>query len=233
MKPVLYLLTVFLLPLLAVSQSLPLNFTIQSGVSLPLGAFAGKNLDGGSFTLPGLSVSGEVAIQTETIWGAFAQAGIQLNPVDVGALGSEKVKADPFLADVYIRSEAFRVAHLLAGAVISHKPGRILEMEYRAGAGAIFSATPYQYYWPKYEMLGSNNPYEISSSLDVSFAGMMGAGIFASPTGCYRIGLSGQIIHSVAAFDFVTQSGIRTDKRTITMLNVTASIQVTLFNLGK
>lgn len=233
MKPVSYLLTVFIIPLLAVSQSVPLNFTIQSGVGLPLGAFAGKNLDGGSFTLPGLSVSGEIAIQTETVWGAFVQGGIQFNPVDVGALGAEKVKADPFLADVYIRSEAFRVVHLLAGTVITHKAGGFLVMEYRAGAGAFFSSTPYQYYWPTYEMLGSNNPYEISSSRDVSFAGMTGAGIFASPTGCYRIGLSGQIIHSAAAFDFVTQSGIRTDKRTITMLNVTASVQITLFSLRK
>ena len=211
------------------AQTFEANLVLQSGVSIPLGDYAGKNLKNGSFTLPGLTAAGEIDVDVANGWGCFIQAGFQLNPVDVGSLGYEKVIADPFLEDLYIRSEPFRVIHLMAGPARKLDLSNNIAFETQLAAGIFYSSTPFQLYKPDYSMI-ADSWYEITASSDLSFAFGAGIRFIYEITPCYSLGFQGQLMHSGASFEFNSLQGPRTDQRSITLVNSSLSLIIRIIS---
>lgn len=210
------------------AQQTDLNLVLHSGVSIPAFQFAAKNLNKGSFTLPGFSVSGEVNSLVYEKWGGFIQSGVTFNPVDVGSLGYKKIQADPFLQDVYIRSDPYRIIHLIAGPAHLFQVSNKLKLEVQLGAGVFFSSTPYQLYKPEYFFMGPPF-FEITPSRDVSFAYNGSVRVIYDLGSCYQIGISSQLLHSKASFDFYSGNSIRTDVRNISLWNTSLTLMLKLF----
>ncbi|KAF0195371.1 MAG: hypothetical protein FD166_2947 [Bacteroidetes bacterium] len=202
--------------------------TIQSGISVPLFDFASTELGKGCFTLPGFTGSLETQLVINEKWYGVVQGGIQLNPVDVGLLGYEKMQADPFLQSMYIRSDPFRVIHLMAGPGYLRHLGEFFTLEGQLTAGVFFSSTPYQLHKTEYFLTGPPF-YEITASKDVSFAYGAGIRLVYDLTPCYQLGISSQYLQSRASYNFTTGSGIRTDIRNISLWNTSLALIVKLF----
>lgn len=232
MKRFLFLLLLLISSTLLYSQPFQVQLAIQSGVSMPLSDFAATNLKQGSFALPGFTGSVEAKVVIKENWTGFIQGGLQLNPIDVGILGYEKMQSDPFLLDVYIRSDPFKVIHVLAGPGYQTKIGKSFLIEGQLAGGVFISATPYQLYKPKYFMEGPPY-YEITTSSDVSLTYGANLRFIYKVTPCYQIGINNQFLHSRAAFDFYTSTGIRTDYRNISLWNISFSFIVKLFSINE
>lgn len=229
MKRFLFLLLFLIHHLLLHSQPLQVQLCIQSGLSMPLSDFAATNLEKGSFALPGFTGSVEATMVLKDKWTGFVQGGLQLNPIDVGYLGYEKMQADPFIQELYIRSDPFKVIHLLAGPGYQTKIGKSFLVEGQLAGGVFFSATPYQLHKTKYFLAGPPY-YEITTSKDISFAYGANLRFVYEVTPCYQIGINNQFLNSRAAFDFKTGTGIRTDHRNISLWNISFSLIVKLFS---
>ncbi|MDP3445471.1 MAG: hypothetical protein Q8T08_21645, partial [Ignavibacteria bacterium] len=88
---------------------------LRTGMSVPLFEYASYDLDDGCFTMTGFSTSVGFSSKVYKNWGLEVQGGFQLHPVEVAILGYYKVQDDPFLLDVTIRSEPYRVIHFVGG----------------------------------------------------------------------------------------------------------------------
>ncbi|MCB9014341.1 MAG: hypothetical protein H6541_01005 [Lentimicrobiaceae bacterium] len=196
------------------AQTSQLQFLLQSGVSVPLSDFAGTNLETGSFALPGFSGAAEVKYVRNNHWGILIQGGLSLNPIDVGYLGYQKVQADPFLDDVYIRSDPFKIIHLVAGPSYLKRIGKPFLLEGQLMAGVFFASTPYQLYKAEYALIGPVN-FEITASRDNCFAYGAGLRLIYEFNTQYQFGVATQYMQSRAEFGFLTDQGIRTDVRNI------------------
>lgn len=213
-----------------IAQPMQVQFSLQSGLSVPLLDFAANNMQKGSFALPGFTASAEAKAVIKNKWTGFIESGIQLNPLEVGLLGYEKLKAEPSLEDVYIRSDPFKVIHVLAGPGFQTRIWNSFLVEGQVGAGVFFSSTPYQLYKTKYYLPGPEY-FEITPAKDVSFAYSAGLRFSYEVTPCYSIGLSSQLMNSKAAFRFLTGMGERIDNRNITLWNTSISITLKLFSV--
>lgn len=209
------------------AQQIASQLHIRSGLSQPLLEYASYNLVGGGFAQSGLTVSAAVSSIVNERWGIHVQGGLQLHPLAVERLGYEKVEADPFLEDVTIRSEPYRILHFVGGPAYRNRLGKMLTLDFRLLAGLFSNHSPHQLYKPNYFLTGPDF-YEITSSLDRSFA--YGAGVTASfkLSSCYTLGLEADFMSSEAAFQFYTSSGIRTDYKQIRMLNLSVSLLLSL-----
>lgn len=227
MRNYLVILTVILFSLSGYSQQKNINLTIQAGVSIPAFDFAAKNLDNGSFALTGFTGSMVADAFVYKNWGAFIQSGLNLSPIDVGDLGYEKKQQDPFLLDVYVRSDPFKVIDLIGGPEYKFKLYDNLNLLAKAGAGVFFSSTPYQLFKTEYFQMGP--PYfEVTSSKDVSFAYGAGASLIYGVAPCYQLSLSGFFMQSEGHFDFYRGNTIRTLDRNITLINFSAGLIIKL-----
>lgn len=209
----------------AVGQQQKISVNIRSGLSLPMEKYASKNLADGSFTLPGLAVSMETSFLVYKNWGVLAQGGANFHPVDVGVLGYEKVLDDPFLQDVYIRSESFRVIQLFGGVLRRFDLGNNFSLDGKLMAGAFISQTPYQVYRPRYFLTGPDF-YVITSAKDRSFAYGLGFDLFYYINDCLRIALSSEYQRSRAAFGFISGGQQRIDWRDISFINILLGVQL-------
>ena len=201
---------------------------VKSGISIPLFAYSSKNLADGCFTQAGLTVTADADIKLWHQLGLKLESGLQLHTVDVGYLGWEKVQADPFLTDLYIRSDPYRIIHLMAGPSYSMPVLKKLNLDVSATAGVFFSRSPYQLHKPVYYMIGPDY-YEITQSKDISFAWGGGFRLRYAITDSYEISVGSDYLQSAAAFGFITSNGLRIDKRTISFLNCTAGVVFHLF----
>jgi len=210
------------------AQSPKVDLVLQSGIAFPLFDFSTVDLQRGSFALAGYTGTFELKVILKEKWTGYIQGGLQLNPIDVGWLGYEKVKADPFLEDLYIRSDPFKIIHIVAGPGYQTRIGKSFVLDGQLAAGLFFSSTPYQLYKARYALVG-NSTYEITRSTDVSFAYGAGFRISYQVARWYQIGISNQILHSKAAFDFISGLGPRTEIKNLTLLNTSFSMSVKLF----
>ncbi len=201
---------------------------LKSGLSLPILDYSSNNLETGCFTQPGFTTSLEAGMKIYKRWGVTLQSGFQLHGVDVGYLGWEKIQVDPFLEDVYIRSDPYRIIHIVGGPEFCLPLYNKFNFDLKLLGGVFFSRTPYQLYKPTYFMVGPPY-YEITSSSDISFACGGGARIRYAITNCYEVSLQGEFLSSQAAFPFQTASTSRIENKTITILNISAGLVLYLF----
>lgn len=217
----------FTVMLLQAQKQQPL-LQLGAGTSIPVFEYSSPSLAEGCFTEAGLAVSFGGSVPVWKSWGITALAAYQLHSVDVSRLGYEKVQADPFLLDVTIRSEPYRVLSFLSGPTYTTNAFSGFRLEVAALAGYLATRSPHQLYKPVYFMTGPEF-YEITSSLDRSFAWGASALFRYDLTSCYELGVETAFIRSDAAFGFYNASGdLRIDKRTISMLNIKLSLLLKL-----
>jgi hypothetical protein len=206
-------------------QSERFAFGIRSGLSLPVGAYAAKQLADGSFTLPGFAAVGEASLLVYQDFGLVLQGGVQFHPLDVGALGWAKVLDDPFLQDVYIRSEPYRIIHAVGGIDYRHKLGKGFILGTKALGGIFFSQTPFQVYRPTYFITGPDF-FLITSASDRSFAYGAGLDISYQINDCLQLNLGTDYLRSRAAFGFISAGSQRVEWRNIVFLNMLFGIRL-------
>jgi len=208
------------------AQHLRLDF--RPALSIPLGDFGANTLNGGSFAMAGFSGSLALHMPIKSAWSVKLQAAFARHSIDVSALGYEKVKQDPFLEDLYIRSEAFSNNMLMAGPVFELKLTERFFLESNLLAGIAQSKTPYQLYKPSYFLTGPPF-FEITSATAYSFAWGASAALLADFGSCYSLGLSAEWLHTNPVFGFSTKSGFREDKLGVSLLNIGLVFNVKLF----
>ncbi|MBN1340043.1 MAG: hypothetical protein JXA03_12010 [Bacteroidales bacterium] len=202
---------------------------IQGGFSIPFGKYREATLDQGSFALSGFSVSVEGAWFFHPNIGAGASAGLAMHPVDVSLLGWEKVKADPFLQDVVIRSDPYLIFSAMGGIYGRYKLFSKLNLTGKFLAGLLYGRTPYQLHKPEYFLTGPSY-YEITPAKDRKYSWQAGLGLEYKITPCYDLFLSGEILYDELVFRFNTSTGIREDPRVIALVNIQLGFR---FRVGK
>lgn len=199
---------------------------LQAGPSFPLGQYRSKKLPDGSFTQAGLGLALEGAWFFNHWLGAGGSAGLYYHPVDVGSLGYEKVLEDPFMNDVYIRSDPYRNYAFYAGLFFRHGIVPRLTASAKALGGVMYSQTPYQLYKAHYYLIGEKW-FEITAAGDYEASFLAGAGLTYELPGCIGFTVNSDFTWNRADFDFVTSGGqLRTDQKVITFLNITAGFIV-------
>lgn len=200
-------------------------FGFKSGASIPLGKYYSADLDGGSFAEVGYNITAEGAWFFNPNWGVGGQANIQQHPVDVGLLGWKKVLDDPFLSDLYIRSEPYLMLTAMAGVYYRRPVYKKFNAEMKLLGGMLYGKTPYQLYKPQYFLFGPEY-YEITSAQDWNFAVNAGLGLQYNITPCYSFVLDSDFAYSNLAFSFVSSTGTRIDQRTIFFVNLSLGIRI-------
>ncbi|NOX85983.1 MAG: hypothetical protein GXO86_08465 [Chlorobi bacterium] len=200
---------------------------IHGGLSIPVGEYKAKNLENGCFTLPGFNIGIEGSWYFKKYIGIGGQFGFNLHPVDVRALGYEKVNADPFLMDLTIRSEPYQIITGAAGLFTKWDFLKILSLSGKLLGGIMAAKTPYQLYKPIYFQTGPDY-YEITSSKDRNFAMIVGAGLTINVSSCIAFRAGGEFIYSRMVFGFITASGTRYENRKISFINTTLGLIILL-----
>lgn len=215
----------FTILMLAVSaQERSAFVALQAGPSFPVGKYKAKNLTEGSFAEAGFSASVEGAWFFKPWLGFGGQCGMHFHPVDVRALGYEKVKEDPFMNDVYIRSDPYRNYTFYAGLYFQKPVIQRLSATAKALGGLLYSQTPYQLYKADYFMIGEKW-FEITSAGDLEASFLVGAGLKYELKDCIGFVLNAEFTFNEADFEFVNTAGqIRTDKKVIAFINLQAGI---------
>jgi len=209
-------------------QEKPSFIGVRSGVSLPFGEYHKKSLDGGSFTLTGFDVSAEGAWFFHPKFGVGASFGVNMHPVDVQLLGYEKVQSDPFLEDLYIRSNPYLIITGMGGLFVQLPIKNKFSFTGKALCGLLYGETPYQLYKPEYFMTGPDF-YEITPSKDWKFSWQAGFGLRYDITPCYALVFDTEMVYDQLTFGFTTGSGnTRYDVKTISFINTTLGVR---FNL--
>jgi hypothetical protein len=221
-----FLISAFLIPMtIAISAQQKQSFIgLQAGPSFPVGKFSAKKLPDGGFAQTGFSTSLEGAWFFIPWLGIGASAGMHFHPVDVGTLGYEKVVTDPFMNDVYIRSDPYRSYTLYTGIFFRIPLVQRLSLTAKALGGAMFTQSPYQLYKAEYEMIGEKW-FEITSAGDFEGSFLAGAGLKYELKNCIGFSLSSEFTYNTMDFDFELSDGsIRTDKKVVGFVNIVLGI---------
>lgn len=225
MKPIRYIFITALVSMatLAMAKLPPMRLIPGVGLSQPVFDYASPSLSKGCFTQSGLQLEAVASVNVFKQWWWDARFVAQMHPVDVGRLGYERVVADPFLVDTYIRSEPYRHLGLLTGPGFELDKGQWWYARASVMAGFMQSKTPHQLHKPTYFMTGPEY-FEISSAIDYAmvYGGELAAGWKITP--CYHLRLSASFLHTEMDFRFLTSGGIRTDNRRISTMNLTAGV---------
>lgn len=211
----------------AIAQDHPSYISLQSGVSLPFGGYSSTTLDEGSFTQTGFNVTIEGAWFFSRHFGTGISAGLNLHPVDVSALGRAQVNNEPFLTDVIIRSEPYRIITVMPGIFAGFQFSEQWQFNGKIVAGLLHGKTPYQLYKPNYYLL-PDEWKEITSTRDYKFSWQAGVSIVYQISSCVGISLNGSILYDELQFTFQTVRGSRTDNRPIGMINLMAGLNIIL-----
>ena len=88
---------------------------LNGGLSVPSGEYAGTTLNKDGFAQLGVSFGADVVWFFSKHIGVAAAINQSNNPIDVTTLTTERLKADPFLQELSIRSESFTNTTITAG----------------------------------------------------------------------------------------------------------------------
>lgn len=146
---------------------------ITSGISLPLGEFSKNELSEGSFAKTGLSLGLKMEYGLNKKINIYSEINFLLHPVDASALATAEVADDPFLLDLYVRSDPFSSYNALVGISHSLSINQKFKLMPNIGAGWMWAKTPYQLYKPEYYLVGPDF-FEKTSAKDNSFVWKIG-----------------------------------------------------------
>lgn len=207
------------------AQDKPSFIGMRSGISIPFGKYAEKNLDDGCFTLAGFNITVEGAWFFKAKLGVGASVGMNLHPVDVASLGRVRVDNDPFLNSVVIRSEPYLIITAMVGPYFQLPVSSRFSLSAKLLGGLLYGKTPYQLYKPDYYLL-PNNWAEITSAKDWKFSWQTGLGVRYNLSSCIDLIFDTDLYYDQLSFNFNTNQGLRTDKKTISFINTTVGFRV-------
>ena len=210
-----------------ISQEKNSFIALQSGVSIPVGNYAATNLDYGCFTTVGINANIEGAWFFLPYLGVGAQVGINIHPVDVRSLGWEKVLSDPFLQDVTVRSDSYRMITAAAGLYGKFGIWKHLSLSAKVLGGVMFAKSPYQLYKPEY-FLVEGKWFEITSSTDRNLALIAGLGVRYDISRCIGLKIDADYAYSKMVFGFTTATGKRYEYRDISYITTTLGLVIIL-----
>jgi hypothetical protein len=230
MKKLLIIILALLFAVPSFSQQRKAFVSIQSGASIPLGAFGGKELPEGGFALTGVNISMEGAWYMWKWLGAGVNASVNLHPVDAGALGKAKLASNPFYTQLIIRSDPYKSFSLNAGLFFRFPLARNLSLTSKALGGLLYAETPYQLYKAEYYLVGKNW-FEITPAGDYEATFLAGAGLTYNINEFIAFLVQADYTYNKADFSFIQSGGtVRTEYKAFSYLNLTGGI---LFQLGK
>jgi hypothetical protein len=205
------------------AQEKPSFISLNAGASIPVGKFHSMELPDGAFAITGGNASLEGAWFFKPWIGIGANAGISFHPVDVGALGFEKINEDPFMEDVYIRSNPYRTISGYAGLYFHFPLAGKLSAAAKLLGGMIYAKTPYQLYKAEYYLIGEKW-FEITSAGDYEGSFLAGAGFRYDINESLGFSLNSEFTYNQADFDFTTSTGSRTDIKVISFVNLNLGV---------
>ncbi len=211
------------------AQEKPSFVALKSGVSIPMGTYAGYELEKSSFATTGFSLAVEGAWYFRSFLGIGGHIGINSHPIDVGQLGAAKVAADPFLFDVYIRSEAFQTATATIGPYASWPVWKSLALQAKICGGMIWAQTPHQLYtYPEFFMGVGPDYWEVTSSRDYGFVILSGLGLTYPISPCIGFQLDAEFVYKEMAFGFRSAGKDRVEYRPVSYLNTNLGVVIKL-----
>lgn len=213
--------------LTAHTQDKPSFVGLRTGISIPYGNYASKNLDDGSFTQAGFNVAIDGAWFFKPKFGVGGSVGLNLLPVDVASLGRARVDKDPFLNSVVIRSEPWKIITAMFGPYFQLPLSSRFSVSAKLLGGMLHGKTPYQLYKPDYYLL-PDNWAEITPAKDWKFSWQTGIGIVYKLSTCIDLALDADLFYDKLAFGFNSSTGYYTDERTIAMINTTLGFRINL-----
>ncbi len=213
--------------LLSVAQENKSFIGLQSGISIPIGGYREQNLGDGSFALSGFTVAIEGAWFFSNNFGAGMSASLNMHPVEVSSLGRARMNADPFLSNIIIRSEPYRIITIMPGIFAQKDIGVNWAVSAKFLAGLLYGRTPYQLYKPDYYLL-PNTWQEITAAHNMKFSWQAGLGIIYHISPCIGLTLNGDVLYDKLKFTFQTSTGTRVDEKTIAMINLALGFRIRL-----
>ena len=222
----LFLLMVFL-SLQSFAQRTNSFISLRSGISIPLKPYNSHDLEKGSFTQPGINLSADGAWFFTKHYGIGGQVGLNLHPINVSALARAKVDADPFLSDLTIRSDPFRVINATLGIYTHWNIGKNFSANAKLLGGILWANTAYQLYKPTYFMTGPGY-YEITTARDHKFVLEPGIGIEYKISSCFALKADAELLGRTMRFGFNTWEGVRYERKPIRFLNAVIGFSIFL-----
>ena len=201
---------------------------LVAGASFPVGTYGERELTPTCFTLPGFNISYECFVLFVFQLSLGGHLGYNVHPIDVGSLGAEKVKNDPFLSDLTIRSDPFRLVSGNIGFYYDHPLSPKFDLSGKLLGGMMYGITPYQLYKPEYFMV-EPKWYEITSSRDWGYTFMAGAQLkyhFNPYVGVY---FDTYYSYSRLDFDFrIANGNIRTELKHVMFIVTAIGVSISL-----
>jgi hypothetical protein len=208
------------------AQHNPGYISLNAGPSFPVGGFRAKELPDGGFAMTGLNFTLEGAWFFKPWIGAGGTAGMTLHPIDVGALGYEKMNSDPFITNLTIRSDPFLSLNMYAGLFFQYPLGKGFSVTAKSLGGIIYAQTPYQLYKAEYYMIGEKW-HEVTSAGDFEGSFLAGVGFRYDLKGCIGFSMQSDFTYNVMDFTFITNGGNeRTDEKVISIVNLTGGLVI-------
>lgn len=201
--------------------------SLRSGVSMPFGDYSRKSIDNGCFTMKGVSLGAEGAWYFWKNLGVGIDVNYSIHPVDAVGLATEMVRVDPFLLDVYVRSDPYTMLTILGGFYYSYSLTQRITLQPKVVGGVIFGKTPFQLFEPTFFLLGPAY-FKTTSSRDRSFAFKPGISINYHINNCIALGMHADYTMSNMAFGFYTHDGLEIRKRKIRYLDIGLGLTIKL-----
>lgn len=196
-------------------------FSIKTAFSLPIGEYASYELDEGAFAYSGLSFGIDGAWFFYQKWGVAADITYSTHSVDAVALATETLHAsiDPFLNNLYVRSDPYKVLAMNLGLVYDYHIWEKFSIEPKFLAGLMIAYTPFQLYETEYFLL-PDNYFKKTTSRDESFSIKTGLSFKYDISNCLMLKASGEYSYSKMQFGFTKSSGMVYEELKINYLDL-------------
>lgn len=222
----LFAMVLFSLP--ALGQEKTSFFSINGGAAIPAGNFKAKNLNNGSFALPGTYMGAEGAWYFKEHFGIGGEFGLEYNNIDASALASAKVNADPFLTALTIRAEAFQVFQGAVGFYTKWRLMHHLSFTAKILGGMIWGRTPYELDKPTYFGAGPDY-YEITSSKDHRYFAEPGVGLQYRFNPSVGLSLNAEYLTRKLYFGYYNADGTtKVEEKPINLINTSLGLVIYL-----
>ena len=123
---------------------------VKTGVSIPLGDFSKGILNTGGFADPGFYVGFDGVWMAYDRLGFIVSGDLSMNPVRVSELGYERMQVDPFLEDLWVRSDPYKLMSTYGGLTYSSELFDKISINTSISLGLMYGETPYQILYSSY-----------------------------------------------------------------------------------
>jgi opacity protein-like surface antigen len=197
------------------------DFSFKAGLSLPTGEYSSQDIEKGAFTTIGMSLGADAVWYFYKNLGVVADFNYSLHSVDAVAIATETLYAseDPFLNDLFVRSDPYKVFTFNAGLVYNYQLLARLSLEPGFMAGLMMAYTPFQLYEAEYFLL-PNNYFKKTTSRDENFAFKTGLAVKYDISSCLKLKLSGEYTYGKMNFGFTNSNGPYIQELKISYLDI-------------